>query len=175
MHPDDIEKIVFTTPWGTFMYQKMSFGLINVGANFQRAIDIAFVGEKDKFIVIYLDDMIMFSTSDDDHIKHLRLTFIKCKRYGLSLNPKKSHFAMEEERLLGHIVSQDGVRIDPERVDAIQNIPYPINKKEVQSFMGKINFLRRFIPNLAENMRLITNMLKKDEDIKWTIEAHSSF
>ena len=82
---------------------------------------------------------------------------------------------MEEGRLLGHIVSKDDIRIDPERVAAIQTIPCPRNKKEVQSFMGKINFLRRFIPNLAENIRLITNMLKKDEDIKWMIEARSSF
>jgi len=62
MHLDDMEKIAFTTPWGTFMYQKMPFGLINIRATFQRAMDIAFVGEKDKFIVIYLDDMMVFST-----------------------------------------------------------------------------------------------------------------
>jgi len=83
-------------------------------------------------------------------------------KYGLSLNPKKSHFTMEEGKLLSHIVSKYGVKIDPERVAAIQNIPCPRNKREVQSFMGKMIFLRRFIPNLAENMRLITNMLKKD-------------
>jgi len=118
MHLDDMENTAFTTPWGNFMYQKMPFGF-NVGENFQRAMDIAFVGEKDKFIVIYLDDMTVFLTSDDDHIKHLQQTFIKCRRYVLSLNPKKSHFTMEEGRLLGHIVSKDGVRIDPERVASI--------------------------------------------------------
>ena len=61
MHPDDKEKTTFTTPWGTFMYDKMPFGLMNDGATFQRAMDIAFVGEKDKFVVIYLDDIIVFS------------------------------------------------------------------------------------------------------------------
>ena len=61
MHPDDKEKIAFTTPWGTFMYDKMPFGLMNAGATFQRAMDIAFVGEKDKFVVIYLDDITVFS------------------------------------------------------------------------------------------------------------------
>jgi hypothetical protein len=83
MHLDDREKTTFTTPWGTFMYDKMPFGLINVGATFQREMDIAFVGEKDKFIVIYLDDMTIFSKSDEDHIKHLRQTFIKCRKFGL--------------------------------------------------------------------------------------------
>lgn len=82
---------------------------------------------------------------------------------------------MEEGRLLGHIVSKDDVKIDPECVDTIQNIPFPINKKEVQSFIGKINFLQRFIPNFVETMKQITNILRKDHEIKWNMEAHSSF
>jgi hypothetical protein len=89
-------KTSFTTPWGTFMYDKMPFGIINAGATFQRAMDISFVGEKDKFIVIYLDDMTIFSKSDQDHLKHLRQTFTKCIKFGLSLNPKKSFFSMKE-------------------------------------------------------------------------------
>jgi hypothetical protein len=76
--PEDREKIAFTTPWGTFMYAKMPFGLMNVGANFQRAMDIAFVGEKDKFVVIYLDDITVFSRSDVEHCRHLRKFFLKC-------------------------------------------------------------------------------------------------
>jgi hypothetical protein len=75
VHPDDQEKTTFTTPWGTFMYAKMPFGLMNAGETFQRAMDIAFVDEKDKFIVIYLDDITVFSDSDDEHLKHLRKFF----------------------------------------------------------------------------------------------------
>ena len=89
MHHDDKEKTNFTTPWGTFMYDKMPFGLMNAGATFQRAMDIAFVGEKDKFVVIYLDDITVFSQSDDEHLNHLKQTFLKCRKFGLSLNPKK--------------------------------------------------------------------------------------
>ena len=74
------------------MYDKMPFGSMNVGATFQRAMDIAFVGERDKFVVIYLDDITVFSKSYDEHLKHLKQTFLKCRKYGLSLNPKKSHF-----------------------------------------------------------------------------------
>ena len=96
MHPDDREKTTFTTPWGTFMYDKMPFGLMNVGDAFQRAMDIASMGESDKFVVIYLDDITIFSQSDDEHLKHLKQTFLKCRKYGLSLNPKKSHFAIQE-------------------------------------------------------------------------------
>ena len=77
MHPHDREKTAFTTPQGTFMYDKIPFGLMNVGATFQRAMDIAFVGEKDKFVVIYLDDITVFSQSDEEHLKHLKQTFLK--------------------------------------------------------------------------------------------------
>jgi hypothetical protein len=147
---EDKKKTTFTTPWGTFMYENMRFGLMNVGDTFQRAMDIDFVGEKDRFLVIYLDDIIVFSVSDEDHLQHLKQTFEKCKKYDISLNPKKSHFSMEEGKLLGHIVSPEGIKIDPERVKAIQLIDILRNKMSIQSFIGKINFLRRFIPNFAE-------------------------
>jgi hypothetical protein len=117
--PKDREKIAFTTPWGTFMYAKMHFGLMNAEATFQRAMDIAFTWEKDQFVVIYLDDITVFSRSDKEHCCHLRKVFLKCRRFGLSLNPKKYLFSMKEGKLLGHIVSAEGVRIDPSRVEVI--------------------------------------------------------
>jgi hypothetical protein len=92
--PEDREKTAFTTPWGTFMYAKMPFGLMNAGETFQRAMDIAFIREKDQFVVIYLDDITVFSRSDKEHRCHLRRVFSKCRRFGISLNPKKSLFAM---------------------------------------------------------------------------------
>jgi hypothetical protein len=129
--PEDREKTVFTTPWGTFMYAKMTFGLMNARATFQRAMDIAFIGERDIFLVIYLDDITVFSRSDKEHCHHLKKVFLKCRRFGLSLNPKKPLFAMEEGKLLGHIVSTEGVRIDRSRVEAIQALSFPRSKKEV--------------------------------------------
>ena len=113
VHEDDREKTAFTTPWGTFMYGTMPFGLMNGGGTFQRAMDITLVGERDKFVVIYLDDLTFFSNSDAEHLVHLRQTFEKCRKIGLSLNPKKSHFSMQEGKLLGHIVSKDGIKVDP--------------------------------------------------------------
>ena len=82
---------------------------------------------------------------------------------------------MEEGKLLGHIISKDGIKIDPERISAILKIEELRIKKEVQSLIGKVNFLRRFIPNFAEILMNITNMLKKDHEIKWTIDARRSF
>jgi hypothetical protein len=175
VHPDDREKTAFTTPWGTFMYEKMPFGLMNAGATFQRAMDIAFVGEKDKFVLIYLDDITVFSNSHEHHLQHLKKTFLKCRRYGISLNPKKSNFALKEGKLLGHIVSANGVRIDPKRVEAIKSLSLPRSKKDIQSFLGTINFIRRFIANFAELTKHITSMLRKNSEVKWTEEAKHSF
>jgi len=119
VHLKDQEKTTFTTPWGTFMYEKMPFRLMNAGAAFQRAMDIAFFEERDKILVIYLDDITVFLKSDEEHVAHLLRVFRKCRRFGISLNPMKSNFSMKEGKLLGHIISQEGIRIDPKRVEAI--------------------------------------------------------
>lgn len=156
VHKDDQLKTTFTMPWGTFMYAKIPVGMMNVGATFQHAMDIAFANEKDVFLVICLYYLTIFSKSDEDHLDHSRIIFQKCRKFGISLNPKKSLFTMEEGKLLGHIISKDGICIDPARVHMIQQLDYPRNKKEIQSFNGKINFLRRFIPNLVENLNKMT-------------------
>jgi hypothetical protein len=114
--PEDREKTSFTIPWGTFMYAKMPFGLMNARATFQRAMDIVFIGEKEKIVVIYLDDITVFSRSNKEHCHHLKKVFLKSRRFGLSLNPKKYLFVMKEGKLMGHIVSAEGVRIDQSRV-----------------------------------------------------------
>ena len=112
--------MAFTTPWGTLMYARMPFRLMNASATFQRAMDITFIGNK--FVVMYLDDITVFSKSNEEHLDHLKKTFDKCRRFGLSLNPKKSIFALEEGKLLGHIVSRDGLKIYLARVQVVQNI-----------------------------------------------------
>src|SRR5713101_1352532 len=139
------------------------------------AMDIAFVDEKNTFAVVYMDDITVFSKYDREHIRNLEKVILKCKNYGISLNPRKANFALEEGKLLGHIISKDGVKIDPERVSAILEVGEPRSKKEVQSFLGQVNFLRRFIPSFAEILMCITNMLKKGHEIKWSAEAKESF
>jgi hypothetical protein len=138
-------------------------------------MDIAFSGERDEFAVIYMDDIIVFSKSDKEHCQHLRKFFLKCRRFSLSLNPKKSLFSMQEGKLLGHIVSDKGVNIDSSKVEAIQELSLPISKKEVQSFMGKINFLRRFVSNFVELVNHIITMLRKGNEVKWIVDSIESF
>ena len=157
------------------MYVKMPFGLLNAGATLQRAMDVAFAKEIHGFLVIYLDDITVFSKFDNQHLDHLKKVFIKCRKYGISLNPKKSLFGLEEGKLLGHIISKDGIRIDPARIEALLQMQHPSNIRELQAFLGKINFLRRFISNLAELILSLNIMLKIYSTIKWTVEAKKSF
>ena len=113
------------------MYVKMPFGLMNAGATFQRAMDIDFSDEIGHFIVIYLDDITVYSKIEEEHLKHLRKVFEKCRRFDLSLNLKKTVFGLQEGKLLGHIISEKGIRIDPQRVEGILQITPPRNIKEL--------------------------------------------
>ena len=106
VHLDDQEKTSFTTPWGTFVYVKMPFGLKNAGATFQREMDIAFSKKIHDFLVIYLDDLTVFPKSVQQHLDHLRHVFLKCRKYGIYLSPKKFSFGLEEGKILGHIISK---------------------------------------------------------------------
>ena len=148
---------------------------MNAGATFQRAMDLAFAKEIREFLVIYLDDITVFSKTDYKHLDHHRKVFIKCRKFGISLNPKKTLFGLEEGKLLGHKISKEEIRIDAAKIEAILNISPLRNIKELQAFIGKINFLRRFNSNIAEIIRELNNMLKKDSVLRWTIEAKQSF
>lgn len=163
----DQHKTTFTTPWGTFTYHKMPFGLINVGATFQWGMDISFSNMKIIIIVVYLDDLTVFSKKRKHHIGDLKKVLQWCREHDISLNLKKSIFCVNEGKLLGHIVSQEGIKIDPECVEAIQRLSLPSNKIGVKSFTGQINFLQRFVPNFLEITKCIVDMMKGNAMFKW--------
>ena len=105
--------------------------LMNASGTFQREMDIAFVEENDKFVVVYMDKITIFSKSERDHIKHLKRVFLKCRRFVIYFNPIKSNFSMKEGKLLGHIISKDGITIDPDRGKAILKYTYQEIKKNL--------------------------------------------
>lgn len=113
----------------------------NARATFQRTMDIAYANENYVSLVVYLDYVTVFSHLDDEHLHHLRVIFQRCRKFKISLNPKKSLFSMEEDKILGHIISKDDIWIDPSWVEDIQQIDFPRSKKYIQSFNGKMNFL----------------------------------
>jgi hypothetical protein len=110
---EDRLKTTFRNKWGTFAYKHMPFGLINLGETFQRDMDVAFRGLINKCVVVYLDDMMVYSKNREDHIWHLTRIFKRCRKYDISLNPKKTIFGVKEGKLLVHIISQVGIPIGP--------------------------------------------------------------
>jgi hypothetical protein len=149
------------------MYLRMPFGLMNVGSTFQREMDFSFRDLIQKIIEIYQDDLTVVSKNRNVHVSHLRTVFERCSKYGISLNPKKSIFGIDKGKLLGHIVSEEGIYVDPKRIKSIKNVCPPTNKKALQSFFGKINFIQRFVPNFVERVKPMNAFLKKDIVFKW--------
>ena len=135
---------------GEFPYRRIPFGLINAGATFQRAMDIDFHGFIGRSVVVYLDDVTVYSKKREEHMFHLKQNFEHFQKYDISLNPKKCVFVVLDRKLLGHIISKKEILIDLERIKAIAQIPLPHNKKGMQSFMGTINFVRRFVSDFAQ-------------------------
>ena len=122
-------KTTFTTKWGTYAYCKIPFRLINIGATFQKVMEMEFKSILENFALVYLDDIIVYSKDAVDHFGHLRQVFIKCREFSVSLNLGKCAFARNRRKLLGHIVLGDGLTIDPKRVNGILALPLPNHKK----------------------------------------------
>lgn len=116
-------KTRFRTKWGTYAYIKMPFGLISVGATFQWAMDITLCGLINKLVVVYLEDVTMFSKKRGDHLTNLWHIFDKFRKLEISLNPKKSIFVVIKGKLLGYVISKDGIVSDPKRIEVIATIP----------------------------------------------------
>jgi hypothetical protein len=123
----------------------------------------------------YLDDHPMHSTRHSDHPTHLQAIFLCCRFYRICLNPHKCVFCVESSRILGFIVSRQGIRIDHLKVKAILNLPHPSSLRQLQSLQGKANFLRHFIPNYAKLTLGFTQLLKKGSEFVWDTTANKSF
>jgi hypothetical protein len=168
-------KTTFITRWGTFAYEHMPFVLSNAGATFQRSMQIDFDDLIRKIIQIYLDDLNVYSKNRSNHFGHLRKVLMRCRKFIISLNPYKSIFGVTKGNILGYIVYDSRISIDPERIDAILNLPAPTSKKEVQAFMCIINFVRRFVLDFAVIVKPIHNLLNQDHSFSWTDDVTNDF
>src|SRR4051812_9375255 len=172
---EDMEKTTFITPWGTFCYKVMPFGLKNAGATYQRAMTTLFHDMMHKEIEVYVDDMIAKSQSEEGHLTHLQKLFERLKKFNLRLNPNKCMFGVRSGKLLGFIVSQRGIEVDPDKVKAIQEMPVPRTEKEVRGFLGRLNYISRFISHLTATCEPIFKLLRKDQPIKWNGDCQVAF
>jgi hypothetical protein len=138
---EDQHKTMFICPWGNFSYQKMLFGLKNVGATFQWAMSYSFHDIK-HIVEAYLDDLVARSQSHVDHPSHLHVVFTRCWYYNIHLNPHKCIFCVISRILLGFIMSKFGIMVDPFKVETIVQLPPPHTIRQIQSLQGKENFLQ---------------------------------
>jgi hypothetical protein len=145
--PEDQHKTTFICPWGTFAYRKLPFGLNNAGATFQRAMSYAFHDIK-HIVQPYLDDLPTHSMHQVDHPKHLQAIFVRCRFYHIRLNPHKCVFCMESDRILGFIISHQGIRVDPLKVEAILN-PSSFYSSPVTKFAEESKLSSSFYPKLC--------------------------
>ncbi|GAU39398.1 hypothetical protein TSUD_397040 [Trifolium subterraneum] len=134
MAVEDREKTAFITPWGTFCYKVMPFGLTNAGATCQRGMTTLFHDMMHKEIEVYVDDMIVKSGTEEEHVEYLLKMFQRLRKYRLRLNPNKCTFGVRSGKLLGFIVSQKGIKVDPDKVRAIREMPAPQTEKQVRAF-----------------------------------------
>jgi len=175
MAPEDKQKTTFITVWGTFNYNVMSFGLKNAGATYQRATVTLFHDMMHKEIEVYVDDMIAKARTVDEHITNLRKLFKRLRKYKLRLNPAKCTFGATSGKLLGFVVSEKGIEIDPDKIKAIQNLPSPKTQKEVRDFLGRLNYIARFISQLTAKCDPIFKLLKKRDPGEWDEECQNAF
>ena len=147
VHPADVPKTAIITPFGLFEFLRMPFGLKNAAQAFQCLMDTACRGLS--FVFVYLDDILIFSQSQEEHEAHLRQLFGRLQEHGLVISLSKCQFGVSEIDCLGHRVNQQGVFPLPEKVDAIRSFPRPTTVKQLQEYLGMVNFYHRFGPSAA--------------------------
>ncbi|XP_060200222.1 uncharacterized protein LOC132628461 [Lycium barbarum] len=175
MDEEDAEKTAFTTPWGTYCYRVMPFGLKNAGATYMRAMTTILHDMMHKEIEVYVDNVIIKSKTQADHVRDLRKFFERLWKYNLKLNPAKCAFGVPSGKLLGFIVSRRGIELDPSKIKAIRELLPPKNRTEVMSLLGRLNYISRFIAQLTTTCEPIFKLLKKDAAVKWTDERQEAF
>ncbi|GAU37187.1 hypothetical protein TSUD_30520 [Trifolium subterraneum] len=175
MAVEDREKTAFITSWGTFCYKVMPFGLTNAGATYQRGMTTLFHDMMHKEVEVYVDDMIVKSGTEEEHVEYLLKMFQRLRKYRLRLNPNKCTFGVRSGKLLGFIVSQKGVEVDPDKVRAIREMPAPQTEKQVRGFLGRLNYIFRFISHMTATCGPIFKLLRKNQGIVWTEDCQKAF
>ncbi|CAI7786952.1 unnamed protein product [Closterium sp. NIES-54] len=145
----------------------MPFGLTNAPATFQAEMNHILRPLHDECVVVYLDDILIYSKDLKQHVEHLRRVFEILRRERFYVKLSKSEFALKKVQFLGHMVSAQGVHVEPKKIEVVQTWKTPENVKEVQQFLGFANYYNRFVPNYAKIAAPLTNLLKKNTPYRW--------
>jgi len=176
MADEDKEKTAFISPkLGTWQFRVMPFGLTNAPATFQRHMDIILSGLNWKLCLVYIDDIIVFSPSFDRHLIDLKLVFDRIREAGMYVKLSKCAFAKNKIPFLGHVVSGDGISVDPNKTKIIEDARRPKNVAEIRSFLGLTGYYRRFVQNYALISSPLVHLTKSKIKFVWTDEQENAF
>lgn len=163
--PEDVHKTGFSVEGGHYEFLRMPFGLKTAPATFQRLMNNVLKDYINKICLVYLDDIIIFSTSLDEHINSIRLIFAKLEEANLKVQLDKSEFMKKETEFLGHIVTQHGIKANPKKIQCVVNFPLPKTPKEIKQFLGLTGYYRKFIKDYSLIAKPMTKFLQKDAKI----------
>jgi ribonuclease HI len=175
MSTKDVEKTAFRTPIGNFYYTVMPFSLKNAGATYQRTMTAMFHDMMHKEIEDYVDDIVVKFKKREDHLKILRKVFDRCRLYKLKMNPLKCAFGVSAGKFLGFLVHNHGIDVDPAKASAIATMKAPTSHKELKSFLGRLSYIRRFIPGLTAVTAIFTPLMEKGVPFVWSTACQQAF
>eukprot|EP00731_Ephydatia_muelleri_P029883 Em0021g406a len=171
----DRQKTAFTTPEGLFEFKVMPFGLCNAPATFQRLMDRVLNDLKWTDCLVYFDDIVVVGRTFSEHLHCLGNVLTRLRQAGLKLQPKKCNFCQQKVRFLGHVVSASGISTDPDKTEVVSNWPTPTDKREIQQFLGLVNYYRRFIKNFASLAKPLQRLTEKNVTFEWNESCQNAF
>ncbi|KAL4153837.1 hypothetical protein QTP88_001670 [Uroleucon formosanum] len=175
MHPDHCHKTAFSTDKGHFEFLRVPFGLKGAPATFQRLMNSVLTGLNGIKAFVYLDDIIIYALNLEDHSRKLKEVFDRLRESNLKLQPSKCSFLRKEVNYLGHVITDKGVRPNPQKIDCVVKFPTPTNAKEIKSFLGLSGYYRRVVPNYGQIAKPLTSLLKKDVPFYWSDICQEAF
>ncbi|KAL7298560.1 hypothetical protein TKK_0008334 [Trichogramma kaykai] len=175
LHPADAHKTAFSTPRGHFEFVRMPFGLKNAGVEYQRAMNFTLEGIIGRGAIVYMDDVIIYSQDLETHKKLFNEVMERFRKANWQLEPSKCNILCKKVKYLGHVISGEGISLDPDKVKAVKEFPTPKKLRGVREFLGLAGYYRRFIKDFAKIAKPLTTLLQKDTDFIWCENCDIAF
>ncbi|WVZ97434.1 hypothetical protein U9M48_042973 [Paspalum notatum var. saurae] len=172
---EDIPKTAFSTRYGLYEYFVMSFGLTNAPAFFMYMMNLVFMNELDKFMVVFIDDILIYSKNEKEHEEHLRIVLTRLREHKLYAKFSKCDFWLKKVSFLGHILSEKGVAVDPSKVEDVLNWKQPEIVTVIRRFLGLAGYYRRFIKDFSKTVKPMTSLTKKNAKYVWSPNCEEAF